>query len=312
MVHVKNVLRAIKDGSFILKVAEKTSGKRVLAGNDIYRVCNRNIIHKINQVNVYNKYSKKYEDLIERFVVSEKSEASNIVWICWLQGIENAPDLVKACINSVYLNLKQNDIRLISESNLRDYISFPEYIEQKYRDGIIGKAHYSDLIRTELLCKYGGLWLDATVLCTSGEIPKTISDSELFVYQTLNLDRSDFLPILGSNWLIKANKNNPIMMLTRELLFRYWKDENQTADYFIFHILFSMAANKYKEDWEKIPVFSNQPPHVLQFEFDKEYSADRWIDILSMSKFHKLNHHINYDRSSNSFYNYVLQQYSPK
>ena len=37
-------------------------------------------------------------------------EKSNKIWICWFQGIENAPELVKACYNSVLKNYKDKEI----------------------------------------------------------------------------------------------------------------------------------------------------------------------------------------------------------
>lgn len=42
----------------------------------------------------------------------------------------------------------------------------PAFIESKARRGQIGLAHLSDYVRAFLLDEYGGLWIDATVMCT--------------------------------------------------------------------------------------------------------------------------------------------------
>ena len=42
----------------------------------------------------------------------------------------------------------------------------PEYIVKKWEKGRIPAALFSDLLRLELLIKYGGTWIDSTVLCT--------------------------------------------------------------------------------------------------------------------------------------------------
>ena len=36
----------------------------------------------------------------------------------------------------------------------------------KYKKGIFTRTHFSDILRLELLTKYGGTWIDASVLIT--------------------------------------------------------------------------------------------------------------------------------------------------
>ena len=52
---------------------------------------------------------------------------------------------------------------VLDKTNISDYVRLPEYIEKKWKAGIIGNAQYSDLVRNELLIKYGGYWIDSTV-----------------------------------------------------------------------------------------------------------------------------------------------------
>ncbi len=85
----------------------------------------------------------------------------------WLQGEESAPPLIKACINSIRKHIPNRKIQIITESNYGNYVHLPEHILQKFREGKISYAHFSDLIRISLLCEFGGTWCDATVLCTS-------------------------------------------------------------------------------------------------------------------------------------------------
>ena len=37
---------------------------------------------------------------------------------------------------------------------------------EKHKNNIIDNTHFSDLLRLELLIKYGGTWIDASVLIT--------------------------------------------------------------------------------------------------------------------------------------------------
>ena len=54
-------------------------------------------------------------------------------------------------------------------------------VMEKWEKGIITHTHMTDLLRLELLIKYGGMWIDATVLCTAKEeeIPCYFFDSDL-------------------------------------------------------------------------------------------------------------------------------------
>ena len=58
----------------------------------------------------------------------------------------------------------------------------PDYITDKWQRGIIGNAHFSDLLRLELLIEKGGYWIDATVLCTDSKMLEFIDKQPLFLY----------------------------------------------------------------------------------------------------------------------------------
>lgn len=176
-------------------------------------------------------------------------------------------------------------INVVTVENINEYVSFPQHVIKKFNAGKISLTHLSDLLRLELLINYGGIWADSTVFCTGRE--NTYLHYPLFIFQnTMRLQPSH----LGSNWFIVAERNNPILKTTRDLLYQYWSDHDdlERGSYIVFHCLFKLAAEKYWDDWQKIPVFSNVPPHILQREFFKTYSEERFAQIAAMSHFHKL------------------------
>lgn len=89
-----------------------------------------------------------------------------IVWFSWLQGIDQAPDLVKVCLASQRKHLPDYEFRVFDLSNYQHWIELPEYIVRKYKKGLIPAASFSDLLRLSVLQKYGGVWMDATVFCS--------------------------------------------------------------------------------------------------------------------------------------------------
>lgn len=306
------IIKAAKNGTLLKKIKRKIMLKLNIChvNNKIYHIKNKNIISLINQSTVYEKMEKKYADVLEKGIVENGiSVKSDKVWVCWFQGEDKAPDLVRACINSIRKMYMDCDVVVLTDRNIKEYVQMPKYIIEKRKKGIISAQHYSDLLRIELLCKYGGLWLDATVLCTSSDITEGLFDLPLFVYKGMDLLRKDIMPTIASNWLIYAHSNQKILLLTRKLLHMYWQETNDIDDYYIFHIFFALSARRYIEEWNEVPMFNNCNPHTLQFELDNRFDEKRWNQILKMSDFHKLNHHNDYTKVQNSYYNHIISQY---
>lgn len=163
------------------------------------------------------------------------------IWVCWLQGIENAPDIVKVCNASLMKYITDREIVNINEQNIGQYVTFPKHIQKKYKQGKIPVAHYSDLLRLELLTRYGGTWIDATVLCTGKHYPKEVFDSELFFFQYLEKGEQGFSGI--SNWFITASSNQKALMILQDMLYQYWKDYDCVLAYFMFHIFFMVLVD---------------------------------------------------------------------
>ena len=238
---------------------------------------------KINQ-KLKKKYSYCFDEINSIDFSKLEQKRSNKVWLCWLQGIETAPELIKYCQASIIRNLQQAEIILITKDNYKNYVSFPDYIVQKWEKEIITDVHFSDLLRVELLLKYGGLWLDATVLCTSSKIPDYIFNSSLFMYQILKPGLDGHI-LNVSTWLISACSNNKIIYSVKTLLYEYWQKENHMIDYFLIHHFFALAIEKYRDEWEKVPKVSNSTPHIMLLSIiNKPYTPA----TKKVSCFHKL------------------------
>lgn len=229
------------------------------------------------------------------------SGKTKVIWWCWLQGEEQAPRLCKVCLQSLRKQFPDYNIRIVTEDNMLELVHLPRYIIEKYRNGIISRTHFSDILRTCLLIEHGGVWIDSTVLCTGYNEP--VFDYPLFVFQDWKFNRQQ--PTVASSWFISAWKEEPILCEVRDLLFEYWKRNDRLINYFVFHLFFHMATENYKAEWDKVPRFSNIPPHLLQFELFDKYSDERYRQICRGSDFHKLTykHRLMPDGKEGSFYN---------
>ena len=204
------------------------------------------ILRLSTQLKTKQRLYKKYRHILDLFEdkynPDSLHESSNKVWVCWLQGMENAPELVKRCYESIMQNLTDREIILITSENMDQYVQFPQYIIDKWKSGVITNTHLTDLLRLELLIRYGGMWLDATVFCSEERknIPDYFFESDLFFYQSLKPGRDGNATYISS-WLMSAKTNNKVLLATRELCYEYWKRENQMIDYFLFHDFFSIV-----------------------------------------------------------------------
>lgn len=251
------------------------------------------------------KYRWKLEEFDENYVEKEH-KTSNKIWICWFQGMENAPELVKKCYESVVGNNPDKEVVVITTENMGDYVTFPDFLMEKWKQGIITHTHMTDLLRLELLINHGGMWLDATVLCT-GKAPDYFFDSNLFFYQCLKPGR-DGHAVPVSSWLIEAKTHNKILMATRELCYEYWKNQTEMIDYFLFHDFMAIVLDKYEDEWKKVVPRDNATPHELLLRLFDPYDERMWNAIKGQTPFHKLTYKFSEKEKevSGTYYKFIV------
>ena len=252
------------------------------------------------------KYRWKLEEFDENYVEKEH-KTSNKIWICWFQGMENAPELVKKCYESVVGNNPDKEVVVITTENMGDYVTFPDFLMEKWKQGIITHTHMTDLLRLELLINHGGMWLDATVLCT-GKAPDYFFDSNLFFYQCLKPGRDGHASYISS-WLMEAKTNNKVLMAARELCYEYWKNHNAMIDYFLLHDFMAIVLDKYEEEWKRVVPRDNATPHELLLRLFDPYDERMWNAIKEQTPFHKLTYKFEVEetKKQNTFYKVIFR-----
>lgn len=119
--------------------------------------------------------SKKYQKVVYQYLHSEFSDIVNegcnedynktgstqtnesvrTIWVCWFQGEENMPELVRMCYKNLQNKIARSEINLIllTYQNIEQYVEIPNYIKEKYHNGIISNAHYSDILQVKASAK---------------------------------------------------------------------------------------------------------------------------------------------------------------
>lgn len=208
------------------------------------------------------------------------------VWTLWLQGEENAPQVIKNCINSMRKYLNNRRLIVLDKKNLSQYVTFPDYVWDKYKKGLITHTFFSDIVRYCLLYKYGGIWLDATVLLT-GAFPNEILNQDFFMFSEFPVLR--FCKFLTTTWLMKSQAGNPLLKDVINLCFEYWRNERELIDYYLVFLFFTLAV---ENDPEARIIFEKMPYHREQYHFFSffSYSDDTLQKFIQYSQYpiHKL------------------------
>lgn len=181
---------------------------------------------------------------LEQSVKADRTP-SHIIWICWFQGVESAPDLVKRCIESAQRHAPGARVVVLTDDNIPHYLDLPEHIKKKYATGHISKAQYSDIVRTSLLYQYGGVWMDATVFIAK-TIPDSFYDNE---FSSLRFENNDHALSQGywTAYFLASRKGCALIKLVRDILYSYWLHHDTLIEYFLIDYSFLYARERYPQ-----------------------------------------------------------------
>lgn len=236
------------------------------------------------------------------------------VWVLWLQGMEQAPELVKMCVESVRRNLPAETahLRLITMDNLADYITLPNWIVEKFQQGAISLTHLSDIIRMGLLYRYGGMWIDATYY-VAAPIPSEFFDREFF---TLRMKEPKWrADISGGRWacnLMLVKPHNTMTAFMLEGFYEYWRSQDKMLDYYLIDYVMAVAYNNLPQIKEMIEgcEYSNFNVFALKEILNEKYSEKIYREITEDTIFFKLTYRVAPAKENvvgdKTFYGYIV------
>lgn len=247
---------------------------------------------------IYSFIEKEFSAVTNGYAVSKKAETpaqtSGSIWLFWWQGYENAPPLVRICIDSVKKNAGSHEVVILTQENWKDFAEIPEYIIKKLYEKKISLTHFSDILRMELLSRHGGLWLDATVF-VSRKIPEEYFSLPYFTVRY----SSSSSRIAHGQWTgfcQGAHTSQIVHLYCRDIFFEYWKKFDSLIDYFLIDYVMRYGYEQiadFKALVDSVPE-NNGGIKLLDKHFNDEYSEKKLDQILESSVFFKLNWKRNY------------------
>lgn len=235
------------------------------------------------------------------------------IWQCWWQGSDHLSGITKLCTNSVRVNSRKIEIVFITLDNYADYIQLPEHVIEKVNNGTISLTFFSDILRVNLLKKYGGLWIDATVLLTDKIMDEIITRD----FITCPEKNDDLYFVSKYKWntsILGGKVNLPIFSFVANMFNDYWAKENKIIDYYLFDYLIALGYRnvpKIREEIDSHP-FINPQKHKLQNLLNKPYSENEWRQVTSDTSMFKLSRKVDYDSivsGKKTFYQVLLERF---
>ena len=268
---------------------------------------------------------KKYSDtVIDDKNCPKVAQEDFKIYFCWFQGEKNLPPLVQCCYNSLKLNAGNYKICFIDEENFSDYVDLPTHILQKFRAGKISRTHFSDILRINLLERYGGLWLDSTVLVTESlESHKDLFELPYFT-QKFCPEKDNLSPytkqfrcyhsyarwasfIQGTNIL-----HNPLFAFEKDFYEVYWQEYDEIIDYLLIDFMMDIACKNIlavREEMSAVPI-NNIETYAIMNNLNNLYEKYPFDKILSETFLHKLSWKIKLDmENKNTVFAEIQRRY---
>lgn len=243
------------------------------------------IKHKI--IETYLLKISCYKDLNNNTENNKLNDDKHYIWVFWWQGANNMPDIVSRCYKQLVLTNNDYDIVFLDKNNFSEYVEFPTYILSK-----IGKdisiTHFSDILRVNLLYKYGGIWVDSTLFFLK-KIPK-----EYFTYNFFSIkdNITSSMSVAKHRWttfFICSSKNSAVMGKLTYMFNTYIKKHNTFIDYLLFDYFLDIIYNNdknFKSIIDDMP-YTNFNVHCM--EKLKEYADNAFInEIINNNLFIKM------------------------
>lgn len=238
---------AILANKIILRVCERLYGYGTFTTRN--KLCARLSAKHVCQIREYYKDNYSSEILKCEYAQAPKPNESvnkyknNKIWVAWLQGIDAAPKSVKYFLDRICRNANGHEVIFLDENSIDKYITVPPDIKEKYRLGTVLPAHFADYIRVSILEKYGGVWLDSSLLVVS-PIPKYIFEVPIWSPKGMKSFPMECLIPSGNEWQVYAiaGRSGHVFYSTmRRVIEKCIRANDYTVDYYATYYISELA-----------------------------------------------------------------------
>ena len=187
----------------------------------------------------------------------------NTIWLLWLSGWDDAPWLALHAAESWRLHNPAWRVVLLTEANLETHFAVPAYFSSAF----ISPQAKSDIIRLHVLAAHGGVWADATVLCTQpldNWLHSMLEPAGFWMYHGTGWPppkpASHANTAFPASWFMAAARGSYLARSWKDATDKYWASRTSGADdYFWMDALFRSllrADPQFERQWSLVPYVS--------------------------------------------------------
>lgn len=276
---------------------------------EIERFIDKTMENFVSNYKINNDWRKQFE----KYPKTEKVP----IWVCWWQGKESMPELVKMCYKRLNDTLPQDStqLHLITFDNYREYVTFPDHIERKFKEKKITMTTLSDILRFCVLSEYGGFWMDATVFFT-GDFPKEFLEKPFYSQKMYDpvACRREASKGRWAGYFMAGYAHNPIFEFGRDAFFEWWKNFDDIVDYVLIDYLILLGYKKISQIQDMIDDVPNNNEDIFEMYrvLDKPYSKELYDHLTKHNIIHKLTYKIDLKKETadgqETLYSHLLRE----
>ena len=280
----------------------------VIGENNARKICEKR--HNVTRGFLEKEF---YEFIINYEFNTCNQKNSKIIWTLWMQGYENAPELVKSTIDSIrkFAELNNFQFILLEENTIEKYIVFPKLIKEKMDLGVIDYTKISDILRVSLLAKYGGTWVDATIYMKE-EFDSSLLLQNYYTIKTGGIE--DYSPNISNNrWKgFFLSGNSSLFSFTRDFFFEYYSRYDIAVDYLLIDYIFDIAYKYDEKIKNQMLELEKSNPNLfwLESHLGDEFDQKVWDNITETTKVFKTTYKLSEEIKSNknNFYSKLIDR----
>lgn len=205
------------------------------------------------------------------------------LWIYWHQGWDTAPDLARAGLESWRSFNPGWEILPIDRTSAEQLSGVAAYADR------MGIAHFTDILRLDLLRRHGGVWADASIICARplDDWLPVMMGSGFFAFAKPFPDR------MMSNWFLASTPGHSLVDIWLKAIEAYWAGHDKAIAYTVHHYLFELCYARdaaFRADWDATPQLRPDACHGLQAFLKGQASAGQRDALLAAgtAPMHKL------------------------
>ncbi|MCK7613979.1 capsular polysaccharide synthesis protein [Roseibium sediminicola] len=205
------------------------------------------------------------------------------IFVFWNTGLDTAPENCRFCVKSWQVLNPDWELVVLDQSAANAILPRSEFPSD------MAIAHYADLLRTKLMLTEGGVWADATCLCTrplDDWLPMIFAQTGFFALHRPGRDR------VISNWFLASKQEADIPRIWLDNSLAFWRGRKKPPRaYFWHHYMFEyswLTSGRFRKAWKTAPKLSAVPFHRLQRTLLSGELSQNDRDLIQAIPLHKL------------------------